>query len=301
MLGEAIASCTDCGVRWVGAGQIARIKARRAQQVAWRVEREATSTYAERFAEAKKLPYDTRAANAYALPAALLLGVLAHLLGLSVLVWGTLNMWFHELGHAIVAWLGGFVAAPLPFFTLVPRKDRSVVVITIVVGTIGAIAYEAVKRRLWTLVAFAGVLAGGQLLLTFVLDTAQARQWWIFAGQGGAIVLPTLVMLAFYQRLGWRWDFWRYPVVALAAVGFVHAMSVWIGVARGTAVMPHGSAVGSESEGDMERLVRDYHWTKESLAETYLVLGLACLGALVVAYVVYWHRRDVARATSDGE
>jgi hypothetical protein len=155
---------------------------------------------------------------------------------------------------------------------------------------IGALAYEAGKRRLWGLVGFAGALALIQVLLTFALNPAQSTQWWIFAGQGGAIVLPTLVMLAFYQPIGWRWDFWRYPAAVLAAIGFVHAMFVWIGVARGTAIMPHGSAVGQESEGDMERLVRTYGWTKESLARTYLFVGLACLAALFVAYVVYWRK-----------
>jgi hypothetical protein len=254
------------------------------------------SSYAERYAASGRVPFDTRAANTYALPVALLAGVLAHVLGFSFLVWATLEMWFHELGHAIVAWLGGFIAVPLPFFTTVPREDRSVVVILVVLGMIGAIAYEAGKRRLWALVGFAGALALVEVLLTFMLNPAQSTQWWIFAGQGGAIVLPTLVMLAFYQRIGWRWDFWRYPVVLLAAIGFVHAMFVWVGVARRTAVMPHGSAVGQESEGDMERLVRTYGWTRESLARTYLFVGLACLASLVVAYVVYWRRaRAVAR------
>ena len=252
--------------------------------------------YAERYAASATIPYDTPAANTYALPAALLVGLLAHFLGFSFLVWATLEMWFHELSHAIVAWLGGFIAVPLPFFTTVPREDRSVIVMLVVAGMIGAIAYEAGKRRRWALVGFAGALAVVQVLLTFVLNPAQSTQWWIFAGQGGAIVLPTLVLLAFYQRIGWRWDLWRYPAALLAAVGFVQAMFVWVGVARGTAVMPHGSAMGQESEGDMERLVRTYGWTPESLARTYLLVGLACLASLVVTYVVYWRRaRALAR------
>jgi hypothetical protein len=272
------------------------MKARRASPSVRPPGGEDMTTYAERFARARRLPFDTRAANACTLPAALAVGVLAHVLGFSVLVWATLEMWFHELGHAMVAWLGGFMAVPLPFFTTVPRDDRSVAVIVVVLGMIGAIAYEAARRRLWVLVGFAGALLVVQVLLTFVLNPAQATQWWIFAGQAGAIVLPTLVMLAFYQPIGWRWDFWRYPAVVLAAIGFVHAMFVWVGVARKTAVMPHGSAVGQESEGDMERLVRTYGWTKESLAHTYLALGLVCLAALAVAYVVYLRRTSTDAA-----
>ncbi|MDP8999102.1 MAG: hypothetical protein M3O46_03215 [Myxococcota bacterium] len=287
MHGETIAICSLCSARWVGATQIARMKSRTARQTA---HIEPMTLYAERFEKAQQLAFDTPAANTYALPIFLGIGLFAHAFGFGVLVWFTVEMWFHELGHAIVAWLGGFMAVPLPFFTIVPRDDRSVTVIATVLAMIGAIAFEAVRRKLWVLVGFAGALAVIQGLLTFVLNPAQSAQWWIFAGQGGAIVLPTLVMLAFYQPIGWRWDFWRYPAAALAAVGYVHAMFIWVGVARGTAVMPHGSAVGEESEGDMERLVRTYGWTRESLAHAYLALGFACLAALAIAYAIYWRR-----------
>ena len=253
----------------------------------------AGSDYAARFEEGQKFAFDTPLANTYALPAALAVGVVGHFLGLGLLMWATVEMWFHELGHAVVAWLGGFMAVPLPFFTVVPREQRSPLVVIVVACLIGAVAWEAWRRRYRPLLASCGVLLLAQGFLTFALNPAQAAKWWIFAGQGGAIVLPAVVMLAFYQRSGWRWDFWRYPVLVVAAVGYVHAMFLWIGVARGTAVMPHGSAVGQESEGDMERLVRTYGWTRESLAHAYLVLGLVCLGALAIAYVAGLRRAKV--------
>jgi hypothetical protein len=173
---------------------------------------------------------------------------------------------------------------------MVPRETRSGWVVAIVLGTIGAIAYEAVKRKWWGLLAFAGGLGVAQLVLTGLLNPAQARQWGIFSGHAGAIVLPTLAMVAFYQPLGWRWDFWRYPMVLIAAVGFVHAMFLWIGVVRGTGTMPHGSAVGDDSEGDVERLVREFHWTHSSLATSYATLAVACLIVLGFTYVVFLRR-----------
>jgi hypothetical protein len=294
MLGETAAACSGCDARWVAAGALGRMKSRgRAPGAGMVAGATGGSAYAERFEHARRFAFDTPLANTYALPAALAAGAIGHFLGLGILVWATVEMWFHELGHAVVAWLGGFMAVPLPFFTVVPREERSPLVVIVVAGLIGAVAWEAWRRKYRPLLAGCGVLLLVQIALTFGLNPAQAAQWWIFAGQAGAIVLPAVVMVAFYQRAGWRWDFWRYPALVIAAIGYAHAMFTWIGVARGTEVMPHGSAVGQESEGDMERLVRTYAWTRESLAHAYLVLGLACLGVLAIVYLAGLRRAKV--------
>lgn len=244
-----------------------------------------------------KIAFDDVWSNAFAYPVALAFGVLAHLIGLSFLVWGTVEMWFHELGHAVVAWLSGFFAIPLPFVTL-GAEDRSTFVIVLTVAGIAGIAYGGWRYKMPNVVVFAGCLLAVEIYLTFVLNARQARQWEIFAGQAGAIVLPTLVMLAFYQPIGWRWDFWRYVAVVVAAVGLVHALFIWIGVARGTGVMPHGSAVGDDSQGDLERLVRTYKWTLVSLAHAYITLCVVCLLALGAYYAVYLRRALAARNLS---
>ena len=286
---EAIAACDACGASWLRGEQLVRMRARAARHEA-KASMRAAPMPRHRDDDVHRIPFDDLATNRWAYPAALALGVVAHVVGLSFLVWATVEMWFHELGHAVIAWLSGFVAVPLPFFTMVPRETRSAWVVAIALGMIGAIAYEAQKRKLWGLVAFAGLLAVAEIVLTFVLNPAQATQWVIFAGQAGAIVLPTAVMIAFYQPLGWRWDFWRYPMLGVAAVGLVHALFIWFGVATGTGVMPHGSAIGDDSEGDMERLVRDYKWTTVSLAQVYFALAALCLAALAVTYVVFLRR-----------
>jgi hypothetical protein len=290
VLGETAATCDACAALWLTREQLARLRARVARDQSLGASTPDLATYAERFEKAGRFAFDDVPSRRYAYPGALAVGFLAHMLGLSFLVWGTVEMWFHELGHATVAWLSGFVAVPLPFFTIMPRETRSGSVIAIVLGMIGAIAYEAWRRRWWALLVFAGGLAVSQLVLTVVLNPAQARQWGIFAGEAGAIVLPTLVMLAFYQPLGWRWDFWRYPVLVVAAIGFVHALFLWTSVARGTGVMPHGSAIGEDSEGDMERLIREFDWTKASLASSYIALTTACLIVLGVTYLVFLRR-----------
>jgi uncharacterized membrane protein YeaQ/YmgE (transglycosylase-associated protein family) len=297
LLGEAPAACDVCDAIWLTREQLARMRARVARDRAPGASMPDLTTYAERFDRANRFAFDDAASRRYAYPAALVAGVLAHLFGLSFLVWGTVEMWFHELGHAVVAWLSGFVAVPLPFFTMMPRETRSGWVIAIVLGLIGAIAYESVMRRWWALLAFAGGLGVTQLVLTAVLNPAQARQWGIFSGHAGAIVLPTLIMLAFYQPLGWRWDFWRYPVILVAAIGFVHATFLWTSVARGTGVMPHGSAVGDDAEGDVERLVREFHWTQTSLASSYVGLVAACWVVLGATYFLVL-RRTITKGSS---
>jgi Zn-finger nucleic acid-binding protein len=289
--GETVSVCDKCSGIWLTREQLARMRARSARERAFAPAPTEVETYAERFEKAGRFAFDDAASKRYAFPAAFAAGILAHWLGLSFLVWGTVEMWFHECGHAVVAWLSGFVAVPLPFFTMLPREERSAWVIAIVLGMIVAIAYESVRRRWWALLAFAGVLGAAELLLTAILNPAQAMQWGIFAGHGGAIVLPTLVMIAFYQPLGWRWDFWRYPALLIAAVGFVHALFLWAGVARGTEGMPHGSAVGDDAEGDMERLIREFHWTKASLAGSYVALTAVCLLVLSATYLLCLPRR----------
>jgi hypothetical protein len=242
-----------------------------------------------------ELPYDTPAINGYAYPAALVLGLVAHLPLFDLLVFGTFGMALHELGHATAAWLGGFVALPLPFFTAQPSEDRSAVVVLLVAAAIGVVGVHGWRARRWGEVIFAGTAAALQIFLTAMNNPAQAQKWMLWSGLGGEILLSTAAMLTFYQRLPWRWDFWRYPVLAATAPVFVRALLLWTGVANGKAVMPHGSALGDDSMGDVERLVRVYHFTPEGLADGYLALARACALLLAVVYAV---RLRMARAST---
>jgi hypothetical protein len=231
-----------------------------------------------------EIPYDTPAINGYAYPVALAFGLLAHLPLLDLLVFGTCGMALHELGHATAAWLGGFVALPLPFFTMEPSEDRNWGLVLGMAAAIGAVGVHGWRTRRWGQVVFAGVAAALQIFLTIANNPAQAQKWMLWSGLGGEIILSTAGMLAFYQRLPGRWDFWRYLVLGAAAPVFVRALLLWTGVAGGRAVMPHGSALGDDSNGDVERLVRVYHFTAEGLADGYLGLARACAILLAIVY-----------------
>ena len=53
------------------------------------------------------------------------------------------------------------------------------------------------------------------------------------------------------------------------------------------------TSIGAESDGDMNRLVQQFAWSANDLADFYLAVGYACLGALAISYgyAVYRLRR----------
>jgi hypothetical protein len=291
LAGERLAKCVGCGALWLGGAALGRVRAtltRRAPRGPADTPGPNRSQAGAREAlhplDPSRFEYDTPRVNAVALPAALALGVLAQIMGLEIFVFATTSMWAHELGHAVVAWLGGFVAIPLPFVTLHASEDRTFLGATLLMLSIAAGAFFAFRRRAWALLTLLGALASLQLLLTLALNPAQATKWVIFAGLGGELVIPTLWIVAFYQRLPGRWDFWRYPVLAASGVTFVRGLFLWTRVASGARSMPHGSMVGSDSEGDVERLVRFYHFTEPGLTQAYLALAWGCFAILACVY-----------------
>jgi len=234
--------------------------------------------------------YDTPLVNAAALPTAVGFALLVHLMGLGTTVFMTVGMWTHELGHAVAAWFAGILAIPLPFVTIWPSDERSVLVILVVAAFwIGLSAY-GIRQRNRALILGAGSLAMLQIWMTLVISPGRAFQWVIFAGMGGELILSTAMMLAFYQRFPWRWDFWRYLVLVTCSISYVHALLRWIGVSLGVMQMPRGSANGDNAEGDVEKLLRTHEFTLGTLARTYLLLALACGALLVFAYLYYLAR-----------
>jgi hypothetical protein len=282
LAGEPVAQCSACAALWVGGAQLARIRAALKGRAAARPQ--PVGPARPLLLEASQFEYDTPRVNAAALPAALALGVLIQLMGLEILVHATTGMWAHELGHALVAWLSGFVAIPLPFITLQASEDRTLFGACLLMLALAGAAIFAFRQGAWPLLALLAFFAGLQVLLTWSLNPAQATKWVIAAGLGGELVIPTAWMIAFYQRLPGRWDFWRYPVLAASAVTLVRGLFLWTRVVSGTRPMPHGSMVGSDSEGDVERLVRFYHFTEPDLAHGYLTLAWGCLAVLAFVY-----------------
>lgn len=108
-----------------------------------------------------------------------------------------LSMWVHEIGHATTAWLCGFPAFPGPWLTPM-AQSRSGAFGFLVFAALAAGTYRAWRtgrRRL--ALALAGLLLI-QLFCTLGLSVPRAKQLIVFMGDGGCLVLGSLLMLTVY-------------------------------------------------------------------------------------------------------
>src|SRR5947209_946456 len=195
------------------------------------------------------------------------------------------SMWVHEIGHAAAAWLCGYLAFPGPWFTPVANERSPILVLALA----AALAYGTFRcwrgERRGAAAALLALVAL-QLGCTLFVRAAAARQFIIFAGDGGCLVLGTLLMATVYApregaiRRGWlRWGF-----LAIGAVSFADAFALWWGARSDYDLIPFGQNEGS-GLSDPTVLTELFGWTTGALVRRYVVLGCVCLVALAV---VYW-------------
>jgi hypothetical protein len=213
-----------------------------------------------------------------ALPLTLLLARLVAGTGLRIVA-AMLAMVLHESGHAITAWLTGRWAVPLPWVT--PHgQERSwaiVLLVTAVIGFAGFLAWKMERPR-WLLAAAA------LLLLQLIVLTLPAEAMIIFFGDGGALVLATLLMATFYapreSRLYKSWGL-RWGLLVIGALSFMHVFLMWRGPLED---LPFGEIEGV-SLSDPSLLTEMYGWTVLQMVDRYVRLGTVCLAALLALYV----------------
>lgn len=224
---------------------------------------------------------DTRRARAWAVPVALgAMGLLALTGPGAFLVRVFFGMWLHELGHALASWLCGVVAVPLPWVTL-GGQARSPLFGLLLFGALGALGWK--QRRLVPLCAGLAVLLG----LGWLLPFRHATTFIVFAGDGGALVLGTALLVgavwlpddARLSRGGLRWGY-----LVIGAGAFMDAFVTWVRAWRDFAELPFGR---SESSGasDALRLVDVSGWSEAGLVRSYLALAIACLAVLAAATI----------------
>lgn len=190
-----------------------------------------------------------------------------------------LAMVLHESGHAITAWLTGRWAVPLPWVT--PHgQERSwgiVLLVTAVILFGGFLAWKA-ERWEWVLAA------GAVLLLQLIALTLPAEATIIFFGDGGALVLATLLMATFYapreSRLYKSWGL-RWGLLVIGALSLMHVFLMWTGPLEN---LPFGEIEGVNLS-DPSLLTEMYGWTVLQMVDRYFRLGTVCLAALLALYV----------------
>lgn len=233
--------------------------------------------------------------RAIAIPAALVVAVGFHAWPLGHMLQRTfLSMIVHELGHAVTAWWCGFSALPGLWKTLIP-ETRGLVWVLVLALEVAIIAYG--WRRAKLAIALAGLALA---LLQFAVTRAavdDAQAWIIFGGDGGAMVIGTLLIMAFFvPRLaehGLRWG-----LLVIGAAAFVDTFATWWAARTDPDVIPFGEIEGV-GQSDPSKLQEVYGWSTAQLVHRYVVLGMICLGALAALYAwnVYLARRQNAASS----
>jgi hypothetical protein len=234
-----------------------------------------------------------------AIPAALLVALVVHVSGMGAFLQRLFfTMPVHELGHATAAWLCGYSAIPTVWKTLVP-ETRGFIAPVVLLAAFGYMGWRGWVAENRIVVGAACALVLLQLVLTFGVSLKTARMIVVFSGDGGGMILATLLMGSFFfgkrtqlYKGSLRWGF-----VVIGAAAFVDMYSTWVRGRRDHDAIPLGSQDGQDA--DPLVLVQEFGWTLDGMANRFFVLGLLCLLALACVYA--WGVRRAGREREAGK
>jgi hypothetical protein len=194
---------------------------------------------------------------------------------------GFLRMLLHECGHAVTAWFCGYSAAPGLWFTSMSESPEPWMTL-VIVGILAGGSFWARKTNRPYLVAISVVLFIVHLVCRRLnYDRAQALI--AFGGDGGALVLGSLLMMTLYVRPDspvyenqLRWGF-----LVIGAAAFIDTVHTWTGSEDN---IPFGVQEGTQT--DPSQLVENYRWTIQAMIQSYVRLAELCFLAVAVIYIV---------------
>jgi hypothetical protein len=202
------------------------------------------------------------------------------------------SMWLHELGHAVAAWVTGFVAFPGPWRTSI-EDERSRMFIVVVAAALAAGAWWYWRQDRRRLAVILGVTLLAQLVLSFLVSEHHAKGFILFGGDAGALVFGTVLVATFWSSPGTKLhDGWlRWGFLPLGALGFFDPFTLWWRARRDPDVIPFGEIEGV-GHSDPSRLADDHGWSVKLLVSRYVLLGVVCLLVMIVLYVRGLLRKD---------
>jgi len=196
-----------------------------------------------------------------------------------------LSMLVHETGHAVTAWLCGYMAFPTLWVT--PRSSARVPLLVVILSlalVLGTVLLWRAGRR-WT-AAGLGALLGLQLFLTLGLSAPRAEALIAFGGDAGCSVLGVALMCTFYANSesnlvrGWlRWGF-----LVIGAFAFSSALATWWAARTDFDAIPFGEIEGV-GLSDPSRLTETYGWTTHQLINRYLAIAGVSFAILTAFYL----------------
>jgi hypothetical protein len=213
-----------------------------------------------------------------AIPAALIAARI--MVGIAPAFIRIIAMFVHESGHAVTAWLCGFWATPGLWFTPISdERNFAITLFFIVVFGFGVYGSWTTDRR-----ALAGLCAAALLLeiIGRLLPARQAEALFTFGGDGGSLVLGTLLMMTVYARRdgALRANSLQWGFLGIGAAAFIDAFTSWTGKEED---IPFGVQEGTLS--DPSALVQTYGWTIQLMIQRYIRLAEICLIALTIVYI----------------
>ncbi|HEY2749422.1 MAG TPA: hypothetical protein VGL86_32610, partial [Polyangia bacterium] len=192
-------------------------------------------------------------------------------------------MMVHELGHAVTAWCCSFGAFPFLWRTMI-ADERGPLTFLVVAAAAVALIVVGVRGQRRGLVA-AGIVLVVLHLVGSMIRARTAHALVIFGGDGGALVLGTMLMCSFfvgpdnYLRVNaLRWGF-----LVIGAAAFTDTFATWWQARRDYDVIPFGEIEGV-GLSDPSKLTDVYGWTTHAMVQRYVTLGVVCLLALAVVW-----------------
>jgi hypothetical protein len=199
------------------------------------------------------------------------------------LIQSGLSMQLHELGHALVHWLAGRPALPIPMLTIAFSEDRSWLLALAAAAGLSWLILQAVFEECWVFAGVVAALLAAQFWLTLV-----AKPWTYlflvkFGGLGGECVLSALLVVLYFHPLPkiMNWEKLRPYFLFIGACVLAASLRRWIDASRDFMNVPWGSFWGGD--GDVEAML-DSGWTVNRLVQVYLRLVWSCAGAAALAY-----------------
>lgn len=234
--------------------------------------------------------FDNRYINRGALPIAFAIAIVCQLLVFPKFLLRGMQIWIHEFGHATVAWMSGHAATPLPFGWTNIGENRSPIVYICFLLLLIILFWSGWRERKRWAMAIAGILAILQFYMTWLMPESTYYLLLSFGGVGGEFYLSTLLIICFYFPLPdrFRWDFWRYVVLVLAAHTFTESFGMWHKIKTGSADIPWGTMLGGQGDagGDMNNL-SSMGWSDTQIVNTYSQLGNICLFVSIFVYGIF--------------